>query len=496
MAPDEQPSMLADDSDLLDTPAAGPAAIRGGMLRSGGFVAGGVLSLASLPLLTRHLGFSDYGRYATVISLVTIVQGVTDVGLGQIGVREHAIRPELQRARMMRNLLGVRFGLTSLGVALATAFAALAGYGHVVVIGTLFAGVAMVLQVVQGTFAVPLSATLRLGWVTTLDLIRQALSVVAIVALVLAGAGLLAFLAALVPVGMVVLVCTLALVRGTTPTRPSFERAEWVLLIRSVLPFAAAVAISAVYLRITVVVMSLLASAVQTGYYALSYSVVAQLIAIPPIAVGTALPVLARAARDDRERLSYALERLFEVTLIVGVGLALALALAAKFVIGVLAKGGSPTSVDVLEIQSFALLTQFVAAPWGYALLSLHRHRALLLISVSSLAVSVALTLILVPVLQAQGAALAFSGAELTLAASSFVLLRHARKDLSFSTRTAIRVLAAAALGATVVFIPGLTSLSRAVIASVIYWGAVFALGAVPAEVAHALPWRRLAGTR
>ena len=41
MATDEQPSMLADDSDLLDTPAAGPAAIRGGMLRSGGFVAGG-----------------------------------------------------------------------------------------------------------------------------------------------------------------------------------------------------------------------------------------------------------------------------------------------------------------------------------------------------------------------------------------------------------------------------------------------------------------------
>jgi O-antigen/teichoic acid export membrane protein len=299
-----------------------------------------------------------------------------------------------------------------------------------------------------------------------------------------------------VPVGIVVLACTLAVVRSTTPTWPSFERAEWILLMRSVLPFAAAVAITAVYLRITVVVMSLLASAVQTGYYALSYSVVAQLIAIPPIAVGAALPVLARAARDDRERLSYALERLFEVTLVVGAGLALALALAAKFVIGVLAKGGSPTSVDVLEIQSFALLTQFVAAPWAYALLSLHRHRALLLISISSLAASFALTLILVPVLQAQGAALAFSGAELTLAVSAFVLLRRVRKDLRFSLRTATRVLAATALGAAVVFVPGLTSLSRAVIASILYWSAVFALGAVPAEMVHALPWRQRAGAR
>jgi hypothetical protein len=103
MATEHQPTALADlESDLLDTPAAGPAAVRGSMLRVGGFVIGGVLSIVSLPLLTRHLGFSDYGRYATVISLVTIVQGVTDVGLGQIGVREHATRPAADRAGMMR----------------------------------------------------------------------------------------------------------------------------------------------------------------------------------------------------------------------------------------------------------------------------------------------------------------------------------------------------------------------------------------------------------
>jgi O-antigen/teichoic acid export membrane protein len=495
MATDQQPTALADlEQDLLDTPAAGPAAVRGSLLRVGGFVLGGLLSLLSLPLLTRHLGLSEYGRYATVISLVTIVQGVTDVGLGQIGVREHAIRPARERGQMMRNLLGVRFALTGLGVALATAFAALAGYGHVVVLGTLLAGVAMVLQVIQGTFAVPLAATLRLGWVTTLELLRQALSVVAIVALVVAGAKLLAFLAVLVPVSVVVLIATLALVRRATPVWPSFERAEWGVLIRAVLPFAAAVAIGTLYLRITVVLMSLLSSAVQTGYYAISYNVVAQLIAIPALTVGSALPVLARAARDDRERLSYGLERLFEVTLIVGVGLALVLALGAGFVIGVLAKGGSQVATDVLEIQSFALLTQFVATPWQYGLLSLHRHRELLLISIGSLAVSVGLTLILVPLLQARGAAVAFSGAELTLAVSSFVLLKRARPDLRFSARTPVRVLVAAALGAAVLPVPGITSISRAAIAAVVYGVVLLLLKAVPAELLQALPrppWRR-----
>jgi hypothetical protein len=43
----------------------------------------------------------------------------------------------------------------------------------------------------------------------------------------------------------------------------------------------------------------------------------------------------------------------------------------------------------------------------------------------------------------------------------------------------------------SLVFIPGLTSLSRPAIASVTYWSGAFALGAVLPEMAHAVPWRR-----
>lgn len=475
------------EPDLLDTPGAGPAAIRGSMVRVVGYCLGVLLSLVSVPLLIRHLGFSEYGRYVTVISLVTIVQGVTDVGLGQIGVREFATRTGPERERLMRNLLGVRFGLTSVGVALATAFAAIAGYGHAVLVGTLLAGIAMVLTVVQGTFAIPLSAQLRLGWVTALELLRQALSVAAIVALVLVGAKLLAFLAISVPVAVLVLGATVVLVYGTMPMRPAFERAEWSVLIRAVLPFAAAVVIGTLYLRITVVLMSLLASPKQTGYYATSYVVISVLIAIPALTVGSTLPVLARAARDDHERLGYVLQRLFEVTSIVGVWLGLALALGAGFVIQVLAKEKSPIAVDVLEIQSLALITQFIASAWQYGLLSLHRHRALLLVSIGSLAMSVVLTLVLVPLLQARGAALAFSGAEIAMVISSFVALRIARPDLGFSLRVPLRVLIAALLASSVLLVPGLGSLPRSLIASTIYFGVLIALRAIPEELLQAV---------
>jgi O-antigen/teichoic acid export membrane protein len=491
MATDTQPTALTDiESDLLDTPAAGPAAIRGSVLRVAGYVLGVLLSLLAVPLLIRHLGVSDYGRYVTVISLVTIVQGLTDVGLGQIGVREYATRSGSEQTRLMRNLLGVRFALTGVGAALGTAFAAVAGYGHAVVLGTLLAGIGMVLTVVQGTFVVPLAARLKLGWVTALDLLRQVLSVTGIVILVLAGAKLLSFLAVSIPVSLVVLAATLVLVYRTMPLRPSFQRDEWIVLLRAVLPFAAAVVIATLYLRITVVLMSLLASPLQTGYYATAFTVISVLIAIPALTVGSTLPVLARAARDDRERLGYVVERLVEVTLIVGVGLGLVLALGAGFVIDVLAKGKGHPSVAVLQIESLALVTQFVGSSWQYGLLALHRHRALLLNSAAGLAVSVFLTLALVPALQARGAATAFAVAELVVAGGSFFYLRSARPDIKFSLRVPVRVLAAALLAGAVVLVPGLTSLWSAAIAAVLYLGALVALRAIPAELMQALPVR------
>ena len=159
--------------DLLDTPEAGPAAIRGGALRVGGYMAGVLLSVGSAALLFRHLGVADAGRYVTVLALVSIVAGLTDVGLTSIGVRELAVRAGDERHRLVRSIIGLRIALTSAGVVGAVAFAAAAGYDSTLVVGTLLAGIGLVVQNLQSTLGIALMVRLRLGWVTLLELIRQ-----------------------------------------------------------------------------------------------------------------------------------------------------------------------------------------------------------------------------------------------------------------------------------------------------------------------------------
>jgi O-antigen/teichoic acid export membrane protein len=482
--------------DVLDSAAAGPSVIRGGLLRIGGYAAGTLLAVLSVSLLNRHLGIPGYGRYAVVIGLVTLVQGITDIGLGQIGVREFAIRHGGDRARLLRNLLGIRVFLTTVGVALAVAYAAVAGYGGSLVLGTLFAGVGMVLTVIQGTFAIPLAAELRLGWVTAMDLLRQLLTVTAIVLLVVAGAKLLAFLAVSVPVAIGVLVATLVLVRRAMPLKASFDRAEWITLMRSVLPFAAATIIGTLYLRSTLVLLPLLTNKYQVGYYAVSYAILSVLLAIPSLTVGAALPILARAARDDAERLRYVLGRLTDVMLIVGVWIALSMALGAGFAVQVLAAGKSEPSIAVIQIQAFAVITQFVSASWQYALLSLRIYRPLMWLSLAAFIVNLALTLLLVPLLQARGAALAFTCAEVLGAVVTLVVLVRARRTLMPSLHIPVRVLACAVIAGSIVFVPGLSSFTRTVIGSVLYFAALLALRAVPPEMLDALVHRPRAAHR
>ena len=72
--------------DLLDSPAAGGAAIRGGAVRAAGYGIITLLGLATAPFLVRHLGYIGFGRYTTVVSLIAVVATVTEAGLAALAL--------------------------------------------------------------------------------------------------------------------------------------------------------------------------------------------------------------------------------------------------------------------------------------------------------------------------------------------------------------------------------------------------------------------------
>jgi O-antigen/teichoic acid export membrane protein len=390
----------------------------------------------------------------------------------------------------MRNLLGLRLVLTAIGVALAVAFAAVAGYEPVVIAGTALAGVGAVATAVQSTLGVSLTAALRFGWVTALDLVRQLLTVVGIVVLVLWSAGLLPFLALSIPVGVLVLLLTAWVVRSDVPLTPSFDWAEWRTLVREVLPFAAATVIAAVYFRAAMIVLSVVSTPTETGYFAAPFRVTEVLLLVPNLVVGAAFPIFARAARDDHQRLAYGVERVFQACLVLGGCLMVALALGADFVIDVVAGNEFAGSTDVLRIQALALMLAFPNAAIFFAFLSLRRFRTLLGLAAGALVVNVVLAVVLGELWGAQGAAVATACAELGAILAGIAILRAVAPGLVPALGVIPRVALAIGLAALVLLIPGLPSVVAAALGTGIYAAVVLALGAVPTEFFQALPAR------
>ena len=117
MAPGDDATDGADghDGDVLDSSAAGPLALRGSVMRVGGYGGGMLLALISAPLLVRHLHQVGYGRYVTALSIATIAVNLTEGGVSTIAVRDYASRRRAERNSALANLLGIRLLLSTLG---------------------------------------------------------------------------------------------------------------------------------------------------------------------------------------------------------------------------------------------------------------------------------------------------------------------------------------------------------------------------------------------
>lgn len=478
--------MTDPDLDVLDSNRAGGLAIRGGALRTLSYFAAMLLSLASVPFMTRHLGTVDYGYFVAVSSIIFIIGGFTEAGLTNLGIREYSVLDGEQRDRFLRQLVGLRLVLTVAGVIVATAFAAVTGAKPVIVQGTLVTGVGLLLALTQQTYMVSLTARLRFGWVAVLELIKHATISASIVALVLAGASLLPFFFTSVAGGLIMLACTLLVLRKEAGLLPAFDRAAWKRMLRDVAPYALAAAVGLVYFRLAIILMSYVAPESETGIFGAAYRIVETVGVIPWLVVSAGFPILARAARDDADRLRYSLQKLFDVSALVGVLIALCLAVGAPFAIDVVAGPKFAASVPVLRLQGLALITSFLVATWSYALLSLKRYAALLIPNAVAALTAGILTLVLVPSLGARGAALATIGAEVVLAAGYLLALRRTDRALVPSLAILPRLVAPLAAGAAIGLWVPLHPALLVVLAAGAYLALAFALRAVPPELVNA----------
>lgn len=470
-------------TDVLDTDRAGGLIVRGGVWRTLAFAAATLMSVASYALITRHLGVERFGDYQTALSVVMVVGTVTDAGMTTLALREYTSLRGGERDRVMRNLLGLRLVLTAFGVVAALAAAQALGFDEALLIGTGLAGIGIGFNVVQAMIGVPLQVSLRQGAVAALEAGRQFVLLVLIVAVILAGGGVLPLLAAMVPAGIAGLLATIVVLRGEAIVRPALHPSQWRRLLRLTVPMALTTTAATFYVYVVQIVNEVVSGDYQSGLFSAAFRIFVVLATVPGLVIATAFPLLVRAARDDPERLRYSVDRVFRTSLLAGGLLAVTVSVGAPVAIDIIAGPAFEEADRVLRVQALALLASFAFSPLAFAMLSLRMHREIIAINVAALAIAGALAGLVSAEYGAEGASWATVTGEVILITGAWLALYFRRRELAPRWGAFLPVVPAVLLSAAIGLIPGLPSLPAAILAGIVYCVAAVICRAVPAEL-------------
>ena len=173
--------------------------------------------------------------------------------------------------------------------------------------------------------------------------------------------------------------------------------------MRETFPLAVAFAMSVIYFRVLVVLVSLLSTDEQTGIFGTSFRIFELLLGLPALVLSVALPLLSVAGAEDDERLRKGLQSMTEASFLIAGLLVVGVWILAKP--GILLVGGEQyvSAAPVLRIQAVALIPVFLGQVWQLGLIAGRSQRAMAVANGLALVLVIALGLCVRPGRRCQG---------------------------------------------------------------------------------------------
>ncbi len=423
------------------------------------------VSIVILKLISTYLGKSGYGAYTTVYEFLAFFAIIADFGIFQIAVKEMSAHPD-RRREIFGNIFALRICLAIFAMlaAIGAAFLIPKYSGTPIPIGIAIASAATFLTIIFGTLSSILQVDLKMQW-----------NVIALIAAKFAALGWMIstifrwlpenpergffqLLVAGVVGGLLQVAITFFAVRKRERISLRFDFKFWRKILMKTLPYGAAVLLATIYVRIDVILLSLLRSQEEVGIYGVAARIMENLAVISIFFLNSALPAITRLFRENREKLKQLLQYAFDFLLLIGLPIAVggitlafpivALVSSPEFLSN-FAEGfyGSDIALQILLI---AMLLAYLGNLFGFTLLAGNQQVKLMYVNAAAVIFNVASNLAVIPVWGFRGAAATSVASQIFVCILGFIFLRR-MIAVSFNLKTAGKAfLAAAGMGISV----------------------------------------------
>ena len=380
-------------------------------------------TFASVVVAARALGTSEFGSYGTAAAYAVILSIVATLGMMPLLIREIARRPE-RAAGLLRAAHVVKTGSNVVMLVMLVALARWLEYETDVVRASMLLGVGYVLGSYAENLSAYYQAVERMHVWTQASAIFGFVSGVGGIAAVLATQDMVLF--CIFPAIGWTAACVWLLARAPRDVRwgTSVRRADVVALLRTLLPFAAAFVLIAVYYKIDVLLLARWQTPEHVGVYAAGYKFVDIFQALVVVASAAVYPRLSRMTQSQADLPSPAGARSTELILLCAVPVAGTLYFLAGPIVTTLFGATYSDSIPVLRTLALVLPFLAITIHGGYVLAASERMTAVAWLYLVALVVNVTLNAVLIPSAAGRGAALAMVGSEALLAVGFLTVLR------------------------------------------------------------------------
>lgn len=357
-----------------------------------------IAQFLSLTLIARTLGPTEFGSLQIALVAFAYLTFLGDLGLSVLGARDNA---RIASGGWLGVYIGARLGLGVVALLVA-------GVGSVS-LGLKGREAQMVAVLAIGLLASSLSlrwflqARERFGRIALVDTVAAAVQLGSAVALAVQGGGLIWAAATMASAPVVATLLSGFLVRGSLE-RPRMGPATMELL-RLALPAGIAVFATSVYFYIDSILIGVLRSSTEVGYYGAAYRLVFAALALPTVANAVALPVLSRLLIGRPGALDAVLSSTATVLLYVSVPIAGATSILAPALIALVFGPEFAPAAAPLAILIWTCVTVSANTAFAALMLARRQDRRYMMICVGGGVVNLVLNLFAIPVWGMMGAA-------------------------------------------------------------------------------------------
>ncbi len=424
------------------------------------------LAIVILKLISTYLGKAGYGEYTTIYEFLAFFGIIADFGIFQIAVKEMSAHPN-RRERIFSNILALRTTLTLLAMSAAIGIAFLIPKysGTPIPAGIAIAAVTTLTTILFGTLSSLLQVALEMKWNVLALIAAKIIALAWMVGTIFywlpndPSRGFFQLLVAGIIGGIFQLAIAFFAARRIERFRLRFDFDFWKKVLRKTLPYGAAILLATIYVRIDVILLSLMRDSEEVGIYGVAARILENLAVFSIFFLNSALPTITRLFRDNQEKLKKLLQYAFDFLILIGLpivagGVTLAFPIVAlvsspEFLSN--AATGFFGSDLALQILLSGMLFAYLGNLFGYTLLAGDQQIKLLYVNAIAVVFNVVSNLLVIPIWGFRGAAATSVASQIFVCILGFFFLRR-MIAISFNLKTAVKGLLAAAVMSFAIF--------------------------------------------